>query len=312
MEPCPQMEMGNLPLDLPERDARDAQYRVSSSVTQAEFEATVARYSDLSQKARDTLPCHCGLIYDTASGSRLDLFPAGEGAPLLVFIHGGYWRMLSKADSAFMAPSFVKHGISVATLDYQLAPQVTLPEIVRQVRAAITWLMNQGRAYGVDPTAIWVTGSSAGGHLAAMCAATDWPLARHLRGIMPVSGLFDLRPIARSFINDWLRLDDTSAVAMSPSLSPLPSCPVYLAWGEREPDVFKGQSLHYHARLAAAAIPGAAFEVPERHHFDVILDLADSASSLTRTFLSIILGETPPPNIKAGHFIERNTTNHVD
>lgn len=269
---------------------RDAQYRVAASVGPDIFDATLRRYAHLSQRARDRLPSKLGLVYDEISGSALDLFPAGEGAPLLLFIHGGYWRMLSRWDSAFMAESFVDSGVSVATIDYQLAPTVSLEEIVRQVRSAIAWLMNEGAAHGICADAIWATGSSAGGHLAAMAGATDWPLGHRLRGIFPVSGLFDLRPIARSFINEWLHLDEAAALRWSPSLISLPACPVLLAWGANEPDVFKAQSLDYYHRLLAAGVTTEIVEIPDRHHFDVILELADRDSSLFRHILSHLTG----------------------
>ncbi|MFZ2998695.1 alpha/beta hydrolase [Sphingobium sp.] len=278
-------------IDTPDRAERDAQYRVTDSVAPGVFEAAIARYAELSEQVRRQLPGELGIVYDASSGSTLDLFRASDDAPLLVFFHGGYWRMLSSRESAFMARTFVAQGVSVAVVDYQLAPSVTLAEIVRQARAAIMWLAGEGADYGLRPNGIWVTGSSAGGHLAAMCAASDGHSARHVRGIMPVSGLFDLSPLANSFINDWLKLDANAAVQLSPCHLPPPLCPVLLAWGEQEPEVFKGQSRAYRDRLVAAGVDTSYLEISGRNHFDVVLDLADGSSLLTERFMSFILGD---------------------
>ena len=279
----------------PPDPAMEAQYRVAESLTPEELQSGLERYAMLSEEARRHCLVYEDLVFDARSGCSLDLFPAREGAPLLLFIHGGYWRMFSRRESAFMARPFVERGIAVATLDYQLAPAVTLDEIVRQVGAAGDWLMRGGPRYGVAADAIWVSGSSAGGHLAAMVCATDWPSGGRFRGLMPISGLFDLRPISHTFINEWLRLDDRAAERLSPLLIPPPECPVHIFWGELEPDVFKRQSINYADYLRDRGVSVSMTEIAGRNHFDVALELSDPASSLARRFLDIMLADDAPP-----------------
>jgi arylformamidase len=143
------------------------QYRISGSIPADVFRQTLDRYASLSADAVANTPCHRDIVYDDLSGEKLDIYhdSSNQKRPVFVFIHGGYWRMLSKSDSAFMAEAFVRNGIAVAVIDYTLAPRATLEEIVRQVRAAMVWLYVNGARYNVDPNRIFVSGSSAGGHL---------------------------------------------------------------------------------------------------------------------------------------------------
>jgi arylformamidase len=131
---------------------------------------------------------------------------------LVAFIHGGYWQALDKSDFSYLAPTFVDAGIAFASLNYDLAPQVSVEEIVRQVRAAIVWLSGHAGDYGADPERIYVAGHSAGGHLTAMALATawtDWPDApsRPVKGGCSVSGVYELEPLWRCYQQEVLKLD---------------------------------------------------------------------------------------------------------
>src|SRR6185437_13320042 len=190
--------------------AIDKAYSPSRSLPPGVFDAHMALYRERSRAVYDAFATERDLCYDAASGQCLDIVPApGPGLkPAFVFIHGGYWRMLSKNESVYMAPPLAARGISLVAPDYALAPGATLEEIVRQVRASIAWLHRHGAGHGIDPERIFVGGHSAGGHLTAMLVASGWHSAMDLpedviKGAMPVSGLFDLEPITHSFVNEW-------------------------------------------------------------------------------------------------------------
>lgn len=277
--------------------AIDAAYGPRLALPPGVFEANMDLYRERSAAAYRTLPHERDLCYDTASGQCLDIFAApGPGRrPAFVFIHGGYWRMLSKNESAFMAATLTRRGIAVVAVDYALAPAVTLEEIVRQVRAAIVWLHVSGAAHGIDPDRIHVGGSSAGGHLAAAVAGGGWREAAGLpedavKGAMPVSGLFDLAPLTRSFVNAWLGLDAARAEALSPlhHLPPAP-CSLVLAWGEHEPSGFKDQSRRYADAWNTKGFECDAVEIAGRNHFDVVLDWCDDASEMTERCAAMVL-----------------------
>jgi arylformamidase len=233
--------------------------------------------------------------YGRGAKETLDLFlPAGRPRGTLVFIHGGYWRSLDKADHAFVAPAFLAQGIAVANLNYELCPAVSVADIVAQAQRAIAFLRREGSRLGVASAPLVVAGHSAGGHLAAMLHATpadafgttDHPL----RGGVSLSGVHDLEPLLLSSYNADLRLDAAQAHAVSPvHLQPQTGAPLLLAVGAAETSEFLRQT-----DLLWDAWPGARpqgmegpLRVPGRHHFDVVVDYADPASALTQATLDL-------------------------
>jgi len=190
-----------------------------------EYASYFARWKDSAQEVRRTLDARLDLRYGLLPAERLDYFPAaGSGNPLLIFVHGGYWRALDKNDFSWVAPPYVACGVSVAVINYGLLPGTPLLMIVEQVRRACAWLHHNHRALEIDPAQIVCSGHSAGGHLTAMMLATDWPGVwpefpqRLLSGAVAISGLFDLEPLTRAeFLRNDLRLDPVLARALSPA-----------------------------------------------------------------------------------------------
>lgn len=242
----------------------------------------IDRYTELSAAARASLAVERGVAYGPTKDEVLDFFPApSPGAPVHVFIHGGYWRLLGKDESAFAAPAFVRAGASFVALNYALAPSVGLDEIVRQCRAAVAWLYRNVRRLGGDPERIFVSGSSAGGHLVAMLLAQGWQADSGLpgdvvKGGCAVSGIFDLEPLLHCAINETLRMDAAAARRNSPLFLPPSSAALAVAWGEVETAEWKRQNLEYASRWGDCE----AAEIPGRNHYDVILDLNDPGSRL--------------------------------
>ena len=273
------------------RDRLDAEYTARLSCSEADFHRIIGDYARLSDLAMGLAGAQLGLPYDDRSAERFDLFGTAPGAarPCVVFIHGGYWRALSRGHSAFLAPMLAARGIACAVPDYTLAPAVSLTEITRQCRALLAHLWHRADALGIDRGRIVVTGSSAGGHLAAAVASAGWQAAaglpaQPLRGVMPVSGLFDLAPLAASHVQDWMRFTPAEIAALSP-LRNLPAGPVpaVVAFAERETPGFPRQSAAY-----AEAIGAPVLTVPGRNHFDVVLDLTDPDTALSRALLGMV------------------------
>jgi arylformamidase len=272
-----------------DRAALDREYNARATV--ADLAPILAEYRARTEAARHVLPCVLGIPYGPTEPERLDVFPAGPGAPVFVFVHGGYWRALDAADSGFMAPAFVAAGICVVVVNYALAPQAGLDEIVRQCRAALAWVHAHVAGHGGDPARIHVGGSSAGGHLAAMLAAGgDWPASfglppRPVAGATLLSGLFELEPVRLCHPNDWLGLDAAAGARNSPARLPPPPAglPVVLSVADTETAEFKRQTLDQAALYAAAGCAVTMVDAPPAsNHFDIVFQLCDAETPLCR------------------------------
>jgi len=254
----------------------------------------IARWGELSAAAFASERVKRDLRYGPGPKETLDLFtPRGPARGTFVFVHGGYWRALDKAEHAFVAPPLTSRGIAVAVVNYDLCPQVSIATIVDQCARAVAWVAREGAKHGANARRLVVGGHSAGGHLAAMMLARDWHADGFadspVHGGVTLSGVHDLRPLPRFSYNVDLKLDDASATRLSPALSPAgTAAPLVIAVGGDETGEFLRQS-----RLMWDAWPGnrppdmaGPLVVPGKHHFDVVLDHADAASDLTKATLA--------------------------
>jgi len=277
-----------------DRAALDAQYNNRARVP--EHETHSARWGAASEAARRELRCKLDLAYGPTPAERLDLFLADRpNAPLLLFIHGGYWMSRDKKDFSFLARPFVQAGISVALVNYALAPAVTVAEVVRQSRAAAAWLWREGASHGIDRERMFVFGNSAGGHLTVMLLATDWPafaagLPTHVvKGGAALSGIYDMEPMQLCYLNDTLHLDAAQAQALSPLFHlPKSGPPLIAAVGGAESEEF----LRQNAAMAQAwrARGWATEEVvsPGKDHFTVLGQLIEPNNPLAQSILRMI------------------------
>lgn len=276
-----------------DREDLDRQYNARATV--ADVNIYLNAYREESERIFRTLPCIRDIAYGPGQDEKLDIFqvPGVPNAPVFVFLHGGYWRLLSKEDSCFMAENFTAHGIAVVAVNYSLAPNAKLQQIVSQVRTAIAWLWQNGSAHNLDPDRIVVAGSSAGGHLAGMALSGGWQEFYGLpqdviKAGFGVSGLYDLTPIPKTHVNEWLGLDDAMAREMSPLFHlPQRSCRLVLAFAETDTDEFKRQSNAYKTAWEESGFPVICFEVPCRNHFNVIMDWQKPDSSMTLAALRL-------------------------
>jgi arylformamidase len=254
-----------------------------------------ARWSEQGAMARRRRACLIDIPYGETPSERLDYFPTRQdAAPLLVFIHGGYWRSLDKSDFSWLAPPFVQHGVALALLNYGLAPQILIEDMVRQQLRALAWLYRNGDRLGFDPERIVVVGHSAGAHLAVMMMAALWPafeadLPRALvKGGLAVSGIYDLAPLVQApFVNVDLDLDARRARTLSPAfMPPATTAPLITAVGGLESSEF-----HRQTRLIASAWKDVHLrDVPMRgvNHLTVMDELANPASPLFDAALDLV------------------------
>ena len=251
------------------------------------------RWAAESARVRAAQPSQVDLPYGPGGNETLDVFPAQRaGAPVLFFIHGGYWRSLDKSDHSFIAEPFVRQDVCVVVPNYALCPgteaaPVTIPHIALQMTRALAWTWRHVARYGGDPARITVAGHSAGGHLTAMLLACRWKKvgpdlpAQAVRNALSLSGLFDLEPmrLTPSF-QASLRLTPSHVRRASPALWPAPTSGVlYSVVGAKESEEFLRHSSLIAQAWGSRAVP-VCEALPGRDHFSIVDALADPAHRL--------------------------------
>ena len=269
-----------------------------SSIIGGNYQPYIEQYIARSESAKNQLDItECQ--YGPKSTNTLNLFMpknASQDKPctLMVFIHGGYWQELSKNESQFSAIEFVKEDIAFAAIDYTLCPKATIQEIIDECKLAINWLINNHNDFNYNPKKIYISGSSAGAHLTAMCAINNKKMinSEKIAGIVLVSGIYDLEPIVSTTINKLIGLGTDSAFDASPLFKDLKNLPdTIITWGEIEPLEFKKQSINFAEALRASDTKVEALEICNRNHFDIILDLGNYNEVLGKKVINMIKGE---------------------
>jgi arylformamidase len=237
---------------------------------------------------RNNANARLDLAYGEHDRQKVDTFgidPKVKSA-LVVFIHGGYWRMLGHEAFSHFSQGLNDQGLGVLVPSYQLCPDVAINDIITDLRLLCAW------AWRTYERKLVVTGHSAGGHLAAAMVATDWkefdlPADLVVAGL-GISGLYDLRPLMATKLNETLQLDEPAARAASPLLWPTPIGKRFQAWvGRDESDEFKRQSDTIAACWSGAGAPTTSVHVPNKNHFTVIDDLRDADSEMTKAIAAM-------------------------
>jgi len=270
-----------------DRAALDAAYNNSAAVSDSA--QWVSRWRDQSAVVRAMPQARLDVPYGARPRERFDYFPSGAArAPLFAFIHGGYWQRNEKETFAFVAEGPRAHGIDVATLGYTLAPDVSLTEIVAEIALALSFLSEHADEFGFDRDRIFVGGWSAGGHLTA--AVSNNPA---VRGGLPISGIFDLEPIALSYLDEKLQLSAAEIAALSPlrNLS-RPAAPLRLAVGGAELPELKRQSETFASEARARGLPVELTALAGHHHFSILDEIARPDGALVRELGRLVAGAT--------------------
>jgi arylformamidase len=260
------------------RTELDVAYNNSAAVPRsaAYLEAWAIRGAAL----RAARPELLDLAYGPRERNRLDVFRSGRtNAPLLVFIHGGYWQRNAKEIFCCLAEGPLAHGIDVALPGYTLAPAATLTEIVAEITEALRWLRSEGPAHGVAVNRLVVSGWSAGGHLAAMTMHRP-----EVDAGLSISGIFDLEPCRLNYLNDKLRLSVEEAAAMSP-IRHLPSKagPFAVAYGLKELPELQRQSAEFSTAWREQGLTGWQLPLAGHDHFSILEEFASPTGQLIDT-----------------------------
>ena len=277
----------------PEPAWLDAQYNNRARIT--DHVQILDRWSRASALAREQSSMRLDVAYGDGPNETLDIFPTPHAeAPVLVFIHGGYWRALDKRDASFIAPSFVQAGALVVVPNYALCPAVSIEHITLQLVRALAWVHHNAALYGGNPRRIVVAGHSAGGQLAAMMLSCHWhSVARELpaqlvHGALAISGVFDLEPLRGApFLKDDLRLTPAAVNRLSPARLPRPKGVLYAAVGADESEEFLRQNELIRTAWGPRAVP-VCEPIAGTNHLNVLHDLADPDGRLHGLALQLL------------------------
>lgn len=252
----------------------------------ADFDGYVGRFVSRSAATRAMLQSRLGLAYGAGDDERLDLFfPAGgaAGAPVHLFVHGGYWRMFSRSDFSYVADTVTKAGAIAAIMDYSLMPAVRMETIVEQVTRAVQWLTANAGEFGGDPEQLSVSGHSAGAHLCALLLAKESPVRP--QASLLLSGIYEIEPLRHSFLQPQIGITEDEARRFSPlRLSMAAAGDVQILVGEEETEPF-----HSQADQLARALDTAARTIVG-NHMSVALDLGDPETEAGRTLYALCAG----------------------
>lgn len=262
-------------------------YRIRDFVP--DFDAIAAEFAARSRDIEARASIRTDVAYGTGTRETLDIvFPANAtaDAPLHVFVHGGYWRSGEKKDYRFVAQPVLAVGGIAALVEYDLMPGHRLPTLVDQVRRAVLWLQDNAREFGADPERITVSGHSAGAHLSSYLAATGSQDASPstlpiVKGLLLVSGIYDLSGIPDSFLRHEAEMTPAEAADWSPLDAREHAVPVRIvAYGQDETTPFHEQARALHDKFSINRQPSELLPIPARNHMDIVLDLADSDTTL--------------------------------
>lgn len=261
----------------------DAQYDTSVPIAGA-VEPYFQRLREASAAARRRLTFQT-LRYGTHERETVDIVPAAQpGSPIFLWVHGGYWRRMSKDDFSFVAAPAFEAGAAAAIVNYPLAPEASLDRIIAAVHAACNFVRARSDELRADPARLVAGGHSVGAQLAGMLGV-DFAL----QGLFCLSGLYELEPIRRSKINETIAMDEASALRNSPLYHrPHVAGRLLLACGEREQPEFHRQQHEYAAAWRAWGGDAREMPAPGHDHFSIVLELADPHSVLSQALTSLI------------------------
>jgi arylformamidase len=272
--------MTTTPFDAPNwRDMtqQDRDLGLNNSVAVAGSGEIVEGWGRRSAELRARHSGHLDLRYGPRERNRIDFLKAGENAPTLLFIHGGYWQMRAKEFFTLFAEGVMAHGINAALIGYTLAPEATLDQIVAEIHQGIDYLAGQLPALGAKADGIVVSGWSAGGHLTSMALSNP-----NVKAGVGISGIYDLEPIRHSYLNVKLGLDE----AMSRRNSPMAQGggaikPLALVAGSAELPLLRKQSADFAGHRAKYGLPVAYEEIPGADHFSIMNEMLSPQGRIT-------------------------------
>lgn len=267
----------------PERGQIDWERQFNPRVAVPNSDQIMGERKRMSAQIRDRRPFVTGLRYGEAARSTLDVFPARTATATLVYLHGGYWRAGAASDNSAIAEHFCAAGVAVFLVNYTLCPDSTVPEIVQQLAQALIWIKAHGSDYGADPDHLYLCGTSAGAHLAAMLLASDPSIA----GACLISGIYDVAPVLKVSVNAEIGLTREMVHPMSPMFHlPVGNPRLVMAVGKEEPSLWIQQTRDYRERCIALGLTCNLLDIEGANHFSIAEALYDENAPIAAAMIS--------------------------
>jgi len=269
----------------------ELEYQYNPRVSVPEYPELAKVRAAQARRVRASAKSWLDVAYGGSPRERLDIYAAANGGgPVLIYIHGGYWRSGSKEDNCNFVPTFTSRGATVVLVEYDLCPQVTVADIVRQTRAAIGWTYKNIGRYGGDPAKLFVAGHSAGGHLTAMALAHDWTKndlpSDPIKGAAATSGVYDLDVVMKISVQQDVHLTPELARANSPLVNPpRVKCPLLVAVGGAEPKGWQQMSQDYFSFCKEHGMNAEYLIEPDANHYTMTEHLLDARRPLTQEMI---------------------------
>jgi arylformamidase len=269
----------------------EMEYQYNPRVSVPEYPELAKVRAARARKVRESAKSWLNVAYGSSPRETLDIYAADKpGGPVLVYIHGGYWRSGSKEDNCNFVPTFTERGATVVLVEYDLCPQVTVSDIVRQTRASIAWVYKNIIRYGGDSGKLFISGHSAGGHLTAMALAYDWEEeglpGDFIKGAVATSGVYDLDMVMKISVQEQARLTPALAKENNPFLHPpRVRCPLVVAVGRAEPKGWQQMSEDYFHFCTQSGMSVEYLVVPDANHYTMSEKLLDESNPLTQAMI---------------------------
>jgi arylformamidase len=269
-----------------DQQALDQQY--NNRFNSLDHESHLQQWELVNRETEKKYKLYKSIAYGELERETLDIFPSDQpNAKTLVFIHGGYWYKNGPFDVYLIAEAFRGYGITTVLIGYPLMPDHPLDQLVASCRKAIGWVYQNISGYHGNPEQVYVAGHSAGGHLAAMMMATNWPQfdstlpSNIIKGVCAISGLYNLLPVQLCYVNEILKMDDATVIRNSPvHLSPETPCPLILAVGGEETAEYKAQTDELFTTWKEKGADVQVMDITGTNHFSVLTSLLTASSQL--------------------------------
>jgi arylformamidase len=269
----------------------EMEYQYNPRVSVPEFPELAKIRSAQARKVRESAKSWLNVPYGSSPPEMVDIYAAEKpGGPVLVYIHGGYWRSGSKEDNCNFVPTFTKRGATVVLVEYDLCPQVTVTDIVRQTRASVAWVYKNIIRYSGDPSKLFISGHSAGGHLTAMALAHDWQKdglpPDLIKGAVATSGVYDLDMVMNISVQAQVRMTPEIAKLNNPFLNaPRVKCPLVVAVGGDEPEGWQQMSKDYFEFCNQNGVQVEYLVEPGANHYTMSEHLLDDSRPITQAMI---------------------------